>query len=102
MYQFLLNVCEIKQEDIILVGRSIGAGPACWLARKFSPSAVALINPFKSIKEVAKAKLGRVTNVMSGEWFNNLEAIKSMSFPLALIHGYKDSVVSFNHSFDLL
>jgi hypothetical protein len=36
------------EKDIIILGRSIGSGPACYLSSKRNPGALALISAFAS------------------------------------------------------
>jgi hypothetical protein len=40
------------------MGRSMGTGPACYLASKYSPSGLALISPYTSIRKVAEHFVG--------------------------------------------
>ena len=43
---------EIPPERIILYGRSIGSGPACWLAENYPVAGVILQSAFMSICRV--------------------------------------------------
>jgi hypothetical protein len=43
-----------KQENIIVMGRSIGTGVALELMQKANPGALVLISPFASIKSLAR------------------------------------------------
>ena len=47
----------MKESDIILSGRSIGSGPACFLAEKFNPAALVLVSANTSIKDIAKDQI---------------------------------------------
>lgn len=40
------------------MGRSMGSGPACFLAEKFSPMGLVLISPYTSIRRVAEHYIG--------------------------------------------
>ena len=35
VYRFVRDKCGVKESNIIIMGRSIGSGPACHLASKF-------------------------------------------------------------------
>jgi hypothetical protein len=59
IYKFLINVMNIKEESIILLGRCIGSGPGSYLASKNSPGALVLISPFTSIKDAVKSLFER-------------------------------------------
>ena len=55
IYKFLINIMNIKEENIILMGRCIGSGPSTYLASKYNPKALVLISPFTSIKDAVKS-----------------------------------------------
>lgn len=55
VFKFLRDKCCVLEENIIIMGRSIGSGPACYLASKFPRArALILISPIKSVKDVAR------------------------------------------------
>jgi hypothetical protein len=49
VYKFVLKKVK-KEENIILFGRSLGSGPASYLASKFSPKLLILMSPFSIIQ----------------------------------------------------
>jgi len=55
IYNFLLSVLKIKEENLIVMGRCIGSGPAVHLSNKFNPRCLILISAFTSIKEAVKS-----------------------------------------------
>jgi len=54
VYKYLTKVQKIPESSIILFGRSIGSGPAAYLAAKFNPCALLLMSSFKSIKDIVR------------------------------------------------
>ena len=54
LYDYLNKVIGIEEENIILFGRSIGTGPATYVASKRKPGAVLLMSAFKSIRDIVK------------------------------------------------
>jgi hypothetical protein len=58
VYDFINQVLNISENNIILLGRSIGTGPVTYLGRERNPGAIILISPFTSIKDVAKNMVG--------------------------------------------
>ena len=49
--QYLIHVQNYSEKDIILIGRSMGSGPACALAVKYpSISSLVLLSPYTSLK----------------------------------------------------
>jgi pimeloyl-ACP methyl ester carboxylesterase len=49
LMEYLTKVLGIKPSDIILLGRSIGSGPATEMASIYNPSALILISAFTSL-----------------------------------------------------
>ena len=99
LYDFLTNECKVNNKDIIVCGRSIGTGPATYLASKRKPGALILISPIKSLKDTAKNLIGPLQFLVRDR-FNNYERISDVTCPLLVIHGQKDSLIPlfFNHS----
>ena len=74
---FLTKHLLWKQEDLVLCGRSIGSGPATYLASLHpSLSSLVLISPHTSIRGVVKDQfLGAFAQYAIKERFRNLDAI---------------------------
>lgn len=83
-----------------MCGRSIGSGPATYLAANRSPGALILISPFKSIQCTAEVILGMMKFIVADR-FKNIEEITKVTCPLLLIHGQKDDLIPYNHSIEL-
>lgn len=98
MMRFLKDHLRISMSQILIMGRSIGSGPATYIAQKFKPAALLLISPFTSIKEVAKSMYGFVGALFVKDRFDNLERIRHLSSPVLLIHGKIDKTVPWEHS----
>ena len=58
VYNFVQDVARISEKDIIVMGRSLGSGPATHLAAKYDPASLILVCPYTSIKSVASGKVG--------------------------------------------
>lgn len=76
VYNFLINVMKIKQENIIIFGRCIGSGPAIYLSYTYFPKLLLLMSAFTSLKEAAKSvfdkyKLGWLCEKIIRERYNN-------------------------------
>ena len=98
VYKYLINQLSIREDQIILMGRSLGSGPSTFLASKYKPAALILISPFTSIKKAANDLFGFFGGLFVKERFNNSEKIKDVSSPTLLIHGRKDTTVPWSHS----
>ncbi len=84
---FLTEKQKIRKEDILIMGRSIGTGPATYLASESTNlAALILMSPYMSIKRLANDLVG-LLKFMIAERFENCKAIKSVSCPILLLHG---------------
>jgi esterase/lipase len=55
---YLTKCIGLNESDIIIFGRSMGSGPATYLASKINAYSLFLMSPFTSIKDVARNILG--------------------------------------------
>ena len=91
-YRFLTEERRFRPEDIIVVGRSIGSGPACYLAEKYPVGGLVIISGFMSAPRV----ITRV-RILPIDPFPNLNRMPFIKCPKLFIHGTSDSVVPFSH-----
>jgi len=92
-YSYLINNLGIKEEEIMIAGRSLGSGPATWLASFTNPSMLILISPFTSIKAVVNHAFGKTAQLLIKERFNNLQLIPSVKCPVFILHGKNDTLI---------
>lgn len=83
-----------KPEEITLVGHSLGGGPACHLASKYSCKALVLQRTFSSIVDAGQANypIFPVRYLMRNR-FPSAEKIKNYSGPLFQSHGSDDEII---------
>lgn len=107
IFNFLTEILEIKEENIIIIGRCVGSGPATYLASRHNILALILISPFKSIKEAVrtmfpKLHLGTFLQSLVKERFNNYDIIRQVTSPILFIHGKMDKIIPYEHSIELI
>eukprot|EP01017_Pseudomicrothorax_dubius_P046108 TRINITY_DN8078_c0_g1_i1.p1 TRINITY_DN8078_c0_g1~~TRINITY_DN8078_c0_g1_i1.p1 ORF type:complete len:320 (-),score=35.52 TRINITY_DN8078_c0_g1_i1:78-1037(-) len=102
VYDYLTNEVKWRESDIILFGRSIGSGPATYIAARRNPGALVLMSPYTSIKGVVNDLFGTVGSFLIQERFNNLEEMRFVICPTLLVHGRMDELISYRHSEDLM
>ena len=100
LYDFLTKECNVNNKDIVICGRSIGTGPATYLASQRKPGALILISPIKSIRDTVKNLIGPMQYLIRDR-FNNYERITGVTCPLLIIHGQKDSLIPYEDSIKL-
>ena len=58
VYDYLTHKLGFNQQNIIVMGRSIGTGISLELMQKVKPGALVLISPFGSVKTLAREFVG--------------------------------------------
>ena len=97
IYSFIISL-GVKPDDIIVFGRSIGSGPATFLARNRKIGCLMLMSAYTSIKDAAKHFAGKFGESLIKERFENIKNMPFITCPTFLVHGIKDSVIPFEHS----
>ena len=98
VYSFIKQKFKARDEDIFVVGRSLGTGPAIYLSSKEKPKSLILISPFKSIKSVTNAFF----SFFLLDIFKSIDIINKVSSPILFIHGLNDPLIDFSHSEELI
>ena len=101
MFDFLVEKLGFDPRNIIVFGRSIGTGPATYLAsQRPNCKLLLLFSPFMSLRSAVK-DMASVFSIFVRERFPNLARIEDVKCPLLIIHGEKDKVISVKHSQEL-
>ena len=87
-WQYLVDTKKVSPSSIVLVGRSVGAGPAVWLATREQPAGLVLISPF-----ISAFRVQIPFPLFLGDRFPNLRRMPSVACPLLVIHGEADHIV---------
>ncbi|KAL4507253.1 hypothetical protein ABPG72_002046 [Tetrahymena utriculariae] len=102
VYNFLTEKLNYSCKNIIVLGRSIGTGPATWLAANKKVGGLILISPFTSIRGVAKHVAGSFAQHLIKERFVNIENIQKVVCPTFIVHGQQDKLIPYQQSQQLL
>ncbi len=78
--------------SVILYGRSVGSGPATWLAARHAAAGLVLEGAFTSVFRVPFP-----VNPLPWDIFDNLSRIGSVGCPVLVLHGTLDETVPFRH-----
>ena len=92
MFDFLAEVVGLAPENILVFGRSLGSGPATYLASQRRCGALVLFTPFLSVRHASKAHVGCL-GVCAPDIFRNCDHIARVRAPTFIVHGKKDEVV---------
>lgn len=96
VFRFVREVLKWPLDSILILGRSIGTGPAISLAVQYQVSGVILVSPFLSVKEVCKDAIGFLAHLVE-ERFPNKERVPHIRSPFLVVHGKKDTLIPFRH-----
>lgn len=100
VYKYIAFHSKVGENNIIVMGRSIGSGVACHLASVFTPMLLTLISPFLSLKEVIREQFNYLNRLVK-ERFPNREKITKVVCPTYILHGAADTNIRVQHSLAL-
>jgi pimeloyl-ACP methyl ester carboxylesterase len=94
-----LAAIGVGEDDLVIVGNSLGSGPAVELARTIRPRGLVLISPFASMTEVAAANV----RWLPVEWlmrdrYDNAAKLPEISAPVLILHGDRDTLIPLAHA----
>lgn len=91
-YGYLVNTLGIPPERIIVHGRSVGAGPAVWIATEHEVAGCVVESGFVSAFRV----ITRIP-LFPGDKFRNLSRIGRVGCPVLVLHGTADETIPIWH-----
>mmetsp|Transcript_84290 Transcript_84290/g.238884 ORF Transcript_84290/g.238884 Transcript_84290/m.238884 type:complete len:405 (+) Transcript_84290:116-1330(+) len=100
-FRYLVDEIGVRYSQIILFGRSLGSGPAVFLAAQYPVGGLILVSAFSSIKAAVQSIVGRVAAWTFKERFPNFKIIANVSCSTLFIHGECDKLIPAQHSLRL-
>lgn len=100
-FRFLVDEISVRYSQIILFGRSLGSGPAVYLAAQYPVGGLILVSAFASIRAAVQSIVGRVFAWTFRERFPNNKIIANVSCSTLFIHGECDGLIPADHSLRL-
>ncbi len=97
-WPYLTEEHGIASEKIIVLGRSLGAGIATYLASEFTPGGLSIESGFVSLPETAAV----TCPWLPARWFTrvkypNDECVQRVSSPVLFMHSREDEIIPFEH-----
>lgn len=92
-YHYAVKELGYHPEQISLYGRSLGGGPACWLAAREPVGSLILDGTFSSTFRVMTER-----KLLPWDKFDNLAQFQKIDCPVLLLHGTEDRTVPFTHA----
>jgi fermentation-respiration switch protein FrsA (DUF1100 family) len=95
-WEYLTAEREIVSEDIVVFGRSMGGGPATWLAARHTPGAVILESVFTNVPDVGAHHYSFLpVRALATNQFDNESRVADIDAPKLFIHSREDRIVPF-------
>ena len=94
IYDYILNhIKNIREENIYILGRSLGTGMAVYLSSKRNPAGVILVSPYTTFAEVGKRFHSKEFYQALSNHFRSIDYIDKVKSPLFIIHGKADQLI---------
>lgn len=97
-WQWLLHERHYTPQNIVILGRSLGAAIGSHLASQHPSAAVVLESTFTSLPDIA-AETHRFipARLMTRFNYNTLANIRKIRSPILIVHGVEDNVIPYHH-----
>lgn len=92
---------EYREEDIVIVGFSIGSGPAAMLAARNNPKMLLLLAPYYSLTDMVRRTFPFVPPFLLKYKFRTWSYLEQTRAPVYLFHGNRDEVIPYASSIKL-
>lgn len=100
-FRFVREVLSWPLDSILIMGRSIGCGPAISLAVRYQVSGVIIVCPMLSVKDLVKDVAGPLSYMVHEDRFPNKDRVPLIRSPLLVVHGQKDIMIPCRHGIEL-
>jgi len=95
-WRYLTESRGIPDKNIIVFGRSMGAGVATWLASQYTPNLLILESAFTSVADMAKHYYPYLpTHLLVRIKYSSIDRIESIQCPILFSHSQTDEIVPF-------
>lgn len=92
---------EYPESRTVILGYSLGTGPATWLAARHHPKLLILQAPYFSMRDMAARLYPYVPSFVLRYPMPTNELIGRVSAPIVLFHGDRDEVIDYNSTLRL-
>lgn len=96
-WKYLVKERGIKEENIVILGRSLGGAIAANLASKVKPKALILESTLTSVKDVSSDVYPFIPSFLIHFEYETTKYLKDINSPLLVIHSEDDNIIPFKH-----
>ena len=92
----------VPASDTVLVGNSLGSGPATEMAATFPVAGLVLISGYTSLPDVGAAVYPFIpVRLLMRDRFDNIGKIARVAAPILILHGTADRIIPYDHAMTL-
>jgi uncharacterized protein len=97
-WDYLRQARSVRQQELVIVGESLGGGVATWLAARVPPRALVLLSTFTSVSDLgAEIYWFLPVRLINRIRYDNLRNLERISAPLFIAHSRDDEIVPYAH-----
>ena len=97
-YAYKNMMQHYSQDKIVVVGYSIGTGPATILASDFKPKTLILQAPYYSLPDLGATQIPFIPTFLYKFKFETFKYISKVKCPIYIFHGDKDLLINISNS----
>lgn len=95
-YDWIARQPRVRRDAIVVMGRSIGGGPAALLAADRKPRALVLLSTFGNLEQFAHGRL--LPAFLIRDRYDNAARVREFAGPVLVVHGKSDPIIPFANS----
>lgn len=97
-WDYLRHARAAREQDIVIVGESLGGAVAAWLAARERPRAVVLASTLTSVPDLgAQVYPFLPVRLLSRFSYDSLAAVRTIKAPLLVAHSREDDIIPYAH-----
>lgn len=98
-WQYLASHKGARLESTLMLGRSLGAAIAAWLATQHQPRALVIESTFTSLPDIAAETYPYLpARLLARDRYPVAEHLIQIHCPLLIVHSRKDEIVPYHHA----
>ena len=97
-WRYLIEERQVKPNEVIIFGRSLGGAVASWLAQSHTPGGLILESTFTSLPDIAAGLYPYLpVRLLLRFEYNTAEYLGRVDCPVLIVHSRDDEIMPFNH-----
>ncbi|MTB52910.1 alpha/beta hydrolase [Lewinella sp. W8] len=101
-YDYLREELDYAEENITVVGYSLGSGPASYLAAENNPGNVVLVAPYTSLTDMKNEFFWMFPDFLMRYPMDNAKRLRESNAPVTILHGTADELIPFRMAEELV